>query len=134
MRSEREKNSLHIYKDGQEKNSSGCDSGDWSEDISPPAESETVEIPGHPSAVCQTCRCPMFWEDPFGRLHCCNCLKPPATSMVRRTVLVIHLPAGQAWEEVPNAMWLDRLKRAEFSSSPGRRMARAATAGIASAF
>ena len=71
------------------------------------------------AAPCQSCGCPLFWLDPYGRVRCAECSPPPNVNVQRGDLHVLAI--GDAFE------WSHRLPdltpRLEPDDTPRQRTA-----------
>jgi hypothetical protein len=51
------------------------------------------------------CISPMFWLDPYGRLHCCQCRPAPAAAMVRQKLVAVRVSSSRVeWSDLADEL------------------------------
>ena len=49
------------------------------------------------AAPCQSCGCPLFWLDPYGRVRCAECSPPPSVNVQRGDLHVLAIDGSFEW-------------------------------------
>lgn len=78
-------------------------------DIATNAVAIELETPQVPAAPCAVCGNPIFWEDPYGQIHCGGCQPAPSAALCTDAWVVVAFDDGLEWENCTDRLQQDWL-------------------------